>query len=92
MSKNLFYFILIILVGTLLGAFIGKVIYKIFPSDSSFNSTIKELLSIEIKPGIHPTTIDLGILDFTIGVVLKLNITAVIGLVITAIIFRKLIL
>lgn len=88
MSKNLIYFILIIVIGTLLGAFIGKVVYKIFPSDS----TVKEMLAVEIKPGIQPTTIDLGIVEFTIGAVVKLNITAVVGLILAAIIFHKLVL
>ncbi len=88
MSKNLMYFILILIIGTLIGALIGKVMYKLFPRDS----TIKEMLSVEIKPGLQPTTIDLGILEFTFGAVIKLNITAVLGLIITAIIFRRLIL
>jgi hypothetical protein len=87
MSKNLGYFILILLIGTLIGAFIGKVIYKLFPADS----TVREMLAVEIRPGIQPATIDLGILDITFGAVIKLNITAVIGLIITAIIFRKLV-
>jgi len=82
------YFILILIIGTLIGALIGKVMYKLFPRDS----TIKEMLSVEIKPGLQPTTIDLGILEFTFGAVIKLNITAVLGLIITAIIFRRLIL
>lgn len=88
MSKNLVYFILIVIIGTLIGAFIGKTIYKLFPQDS----TVKELLAVEIKPGLQPTTVDLGILEFTFGAMVKLNITAVLGLIITAIIFRKLIL
>ncbi len=88
MSKNFTYFILILLIGTLLGALIGKALYKLFPSDS----TVREMLAIEIKPGLKPITLDLGILDITFGAVIKLNITAVIGLIITAILFRKLIL
>ncbi|MEM4368305.1 MAG: DUF4321 domain-containing protein [Candidatus Anstonellales archaeon] len=88
MSKNLMYFILLIIIGTLLGAFIGKAFSKLFPRDS----TVKEMLSVEIKPGLQPTTVDLGILEITFGALIKLNITAVIGLIITAIIFRKLIL
>jgi hypothetical protein len=87
MSKNLGYFILILLIGTLIGAFIGKAIYKVFPADS----TIRDMLTVEITPGIQPTTLDLGIVDITFGAVIKLNITAVIGLIITAIIFRKLV-
>lgn len=88
MSKNFLNFVLIVVIGTLLGAFIGKAIYKAFPS----HSTVKEMLAVEIKPGLQPTTIDLGILELTFGAVVKLNITAVLGLIITAIIFRKLIL
>ncbi len=88
MSKNLMYFILLIIIGTLLGAFIGKAFSKLFPRDS----TVKELLATEIKPGLEPTTIDLGILEITFGVLIKLNVTAVLGLIITAIVFRKLIL
>ncbi|MFN3550979.1 MAG: DUF4321 domain-containing protein [Endomicrobiia bacterium] len=50
------------------------------------------MLAVEIKPGIQPTTIDLGIVEFTIGAVVKLNITAVVGLILAAIIFHKLVL
>ncbi len=88
MSRNLLIFILILIIGTLLGVFIGKVILKIFPSDSM----IREMLGLEIKPGLQPTTIDLGILEITLGAVVKLNITGVIGLIITVLIFRKLVL
>lgn len=87
MSK-LGYFILIVIIGTLLGAFIGKAISKVFPHDS----TVKEMLAVEITPGLRPTTVDLGIVELTFGAVVKMNITAVIGLIITAIVFRKLIL
>lgn len=87
MSKNIVNFILIVIIGTLLGAFIGKMVSKVFPTDSN----VKEMLALEVKPGIQPTTIDLGILELTFGAVVKLNITAVVGLIITAIIFRKLI-
>lgn len=87
MSKNLLNFILIVIIGTLLGAFIGKMVSKVFPTDSN----VKEMLALEVKPGIQPTTIDLGILELTFGAVVKLNITAVVGLIITAIIFRKLV-
>jgi len=88
MSKNISYFILIIIIGTLLGAFIGKAVSKIFPNDS----TVKEMLAVEITPGLKPTTLDLGILEITFGTVVKMNITAVLGLLITAVVFRKLIL
>jgi hypothetical protein len=88
MSKNISYFILIIIIGTLLGAFIGKAVSKIFPNDS----TVKEMLAVEITPGLKPTTLDLGILEVTFGTVIKMNITAVLGLLITAVVFRKLIL
>lgn len=88
MSKNISYFILIIIIGTLLGAFIGKAVSKVFPNDS----TVKEMLAVEITPGLKPTTIDLGIVEITFGSVIKMNITAVLGLLITAVIFRKLIL
>lgn len=87
MSKSLTSFILIIIIGTLLGVFIGKVISKAFPSDS----TIKEILALEIRPGLQPTTVDLGILEITFGAVVKLNITGVIGLLITILLFRRLI-
>ncbi|MFQ3675857.1 MAG: DUF4321 domain-containing protein [Endomicrobiia bacterium] len=88
MSKNLTYFVLIIIIGTLLGAFIGRAVSKIFPNDS----TVKEMLAVEITPGLKPTTLDLGILEITFGAVVKMNITAVVGLLITAIVFRRLIL
>lgn len=84
MPRNLIVFVIIVVIGALLGLFIGKVIAKVFPE----NSNIRDLFSTEISPGLQPTTLDLGIIILTFGCIFKLNITAVIGILLAMYIFR----
>ncbi|OGS20331.1 MAG: hypothetical protein A2252_07860 [Elusimicrobia bacterium RIFOXYA2_FULL_39_19] len=84
MSKNIVFFILVIIVGALLGSFLGKFIENAFPA----GGTVRDLFGTEISAGLAPTTLDLRVLEFTVGCMIKLNVTAVLGMLVAAYVFR----
>lgn len=84
MSKNLVWFLVVVVVGALLGAFIGKFIAIIIPAGS-----IKDLFTTGISAGLSPATLNLQILELTFGCMFKLNIAAVVGVIVSALIFVK---
>ncbi len=87
MSKNILFFILVIIVGALIGSFIGKFLENAFPH----GGTVRELFATEISAGLSPTTVDLRVIELTFGALVKLNVTAVLGMIIAGYIFRMVI-
>jgi len=83
MAKNTVWFVIIIVVGALLGSFLGKFIGLVVPAGA-----IRDLFSTEISAGLNPATLDLRVLDLTFGCLFKLNVTAVLGIILAAYIFR----
>jgi hypothetical protein len=81
--KSVIYFLVIILVGALLGDFIGKALAMGFPQGS-----IHDLFATQLARGIKPTELDLGIIDLTFGCMFKFNITGVIGILLAAFLSR----
>jgi phosphate/sulfate permease len=84
MAKNTIWFVVIMVVGALLGSFLGKFIGIVVPAGS-----IRDLFSTEISAGLAPTTLDLRIVDFTFGCLFKLNVSAVLGILFAAFLFRR---
>ncbi|OGS34512.1 MAG: hypothetical protein A2293_09550 [Elusimicrobia bacterium RIFOXYB2_FULL_49_7] len=84
MAKNAVWFLAIIVVGALLGSFLGKFIVIVAPEGS-----IKDLFATDISAGLSPATLDLRVIELTFGCLLRLNITAVLGIVIAALLFKK---
>ena len=84
MAKNYIWFLVVIVVGALLGAFIGKFIAIIVPVGS-----IRDLCTTGISAGLSPATLNLQILELTFGCMFKINIAAVIGVIVSAFIFIK---
>ena len=82
-GKNLFMGIIVIVVGALLGSFIGGFIYHAFP-----DGIIYDLFSKEISAGLSPTTLDLRVLELTFGCLLKFNVPSVLGILFSAYIFK----
>lgn len=85
MTKNIFYFVVLLIVGTLLGTFFGRIIVNLLPQDSK----LKTILETEKVFGLTPTTLDLEILILNFGLQIKLSIMALLGILISALIFRK---
>lgn len=84
MSKNILFFVLVIIVGALLGSFLGKFVEQVFPH----SSMMRDLFSTEINAGLSPTTLDLRVIELTFGCLVKLNITAVLGMIVAGYLFR----
>jgi hypothetical protein len=73
-------------VGALIGSFLGKFIGMVVPSGS-----IKDLFATEISAGLSPAMLDLRVMELTFGCIFKFNITSVLGIIISALIFQKII-
>lgn len=82
-TKGLITGIIVVVVGALLGSFIGGFIGHAFPE-----GVIHDLFSREISAGLHPSTLDLRVAEINFGFLLKLNVPAVLGILIAAYIFR----
>ncbi|MFA5162370.1 MAG: DUF4321 domain-containing protein [Elusimicrobiales bacterium] len=81
--RNAIYFLVIILVGALLGNFFGKMIVMWFPQGN-----IHDLFATEIATGLHPTNLDLVIVNLTFGCLFKFNITGIAGILAAAMLSR----
>lgn len=84
MGKNVFGFIVIIVVGALLGSFLGKFVSTVVPAGS-----LQDMFRTEVSAGLKPTVLDLQVLELTFGCLFKFNITAVIGIFLAAYLFRS---
>jgi hypothetical protein len=71
---NIGFFLLFIIIGAVLGSALGTLIVSMAPS-----------LQVIVKNLTGPMGFDLEIISFT----LKLNLSAIIGMVLGAVIFRK---
>jgi hypothetical protein len=83
-AKSIVMGIVVVVVGALLGSFIGGFIGHAFP-----DGVIHDLFAKEITAGLSPTTLDLRVVEMTFGCVLKFNVTAVLGIILAAWIFRS---
>lgn len=73
-----------IIAGALMGLFLGKFISFAVPEGA-----IRDLFSTEIAAGLSPATLDLKIVELTLGCRLKFSITSIIGIIVSALIFKK---
>jgi len=83
-TKNLVVLIVILVIGALIGTVVGKFIGMVIPENSSW----REIFTDQVTAGLHPTTLDLQVLDLTFGFLLKFNLPSLIGILIAAYIFR----
>lgn len=83
MAKNTIVFILIIVTGALIGAFLGKFIGLVVPAGN-----IRNMLATEISAGLSPATVNLKIIELTLGCLFKFNVTSIIGIITAIVIFR----
>jgi len=76
----------VIVTGALLGSFIGGFIGYAFPE-----GVIHDLFSREITAGLSPALLDLRVLELTFGCLFKLNVPAILGILLSAFLYRTLI-
>ena len=84
--KNLLHVVVVIVVGSLVGIVIGK-LCNIWAPDGNLTA----LVNTGINTGLQPATLDLSLIELTIGLVFKFNIAGVIGIFISAVIYKQLI-
>ncbi|MCM2267562.1 MAG: DUF4321 domain-containing protein [Elusimicrobiales bacterium] len=84
--KNALHVVVVVVVGSLLGIFIGKLLNMWFPVGQ-----VNALINTGINTGLHPTTVDLNLVEFTAGLVFKFNISSILGIFISAVIYKQLV-
>lgn len=84
MIKSALEGICILVGGALLGTFLGKLIGMEFP-----NGRVHDLFATEVVAGMNPAHLDLRIIDLTFGGHLHFNMTSVAGVVVAAILVKK---
>jgi hypothetical protein len=84
MAKGTLWFILVIIVGALIGSFLGKFIGLVVPAGS-----VRDLFATDITAGLSPATLNLRIVELTFGLLFKLNITSILGILVAAFLFKK---
>lgn len=83
--KSVFHFVVIIVLGAVLGSFLGKLCAIWFPVGPFHN-----LFASELQFGLHPAKADLGVIEFTLGCLFNFNITSVAGILIAALGYKSL--
>lgn len=74
----------VIAAGALLGSFLGKALGLIFP-----DGRIHELFSTDITAGLHPTNLDLRIIDLTLGCMFRFNVPSIAGILGAAYLYKR---
>lgn len=82
--KSAFHIIVVVVIGTLFGSVINKIASIWFSPTGHLNS----ILSTSVNTGLNPTTIDLGVIQFTLGLVFKFNIATIVGIFIAALLYK----
>jgi hypothetical protein len=77
--------LLIVLLGMVFGAFLGELVGAAFPG-----SWFQALLTKGPQIGLtSPATFDLKFLTFTLGLAIKVNVAALLGVIAAAVLVRK---
>jgi hypothetical protein len=85
--KNTLHVIIVVVVGSLLGMVISKALNIWVPAGSQF----ADLISTGINTGLNPTTVDLTLVEITAGLVFKFNIASIIGIFLSAVVYKQLV-
>ena len=84
--KSWFEAAAIVVTGALLGSFLGKFIGLWFPEGK-----VHELFATDITAGLHPTSLDLRLIDVTFGCLFRFNVTSIIGIMLAAVLYKRVI-
>jgi len=85
MSKNIFFFLGVIVGGVILRTFLSKVIFLLFPE----NQKIKDVFTIEKTFGFNPIVLNLEPLIFTFGLQLKISFMVFLGIILALFFFKR---
>ncbi len=84
-GKRLFKGLVIVILGALLGTMVGELLAAYLPAGA-----VKSFFLKSITFGLEPSTLNLHILTFTVGLILKINILTVIGVIFAGILLYRL--
>jgi len=84
--KSALHVTVVVVVGSLLGLFIGKLLNIWFPAGQ-----INALLNTAVHTGLNPTTVDLNLVEVTGGLVFKFNISSIAGIFLAAVVYKQLV-
>ena len=85
MKRGLSFFVLVLLVGAELGSLLGEILGQVFPS-GPLHALFSRGVSVGISP---PFTIHLLIFELTLGLLLKMNLCSILGLVAAFLVLRR---
>jgi hypothetical protein len=78
------FFFVVVVVGALLGSFMGDFLALMFPEGGQ----VQALFLKTITAGLPPAKLDLKVAEFTFGFILKFNVTSVLGILLSAVLFK----
>ena len=84
-GKSLLKGLIIIVIGALLGTMVGELLGAYLPDGAVKNFFLKS-----IRLGLDPASLDLQILVLTFGLILKINVLTVIGIIAAGVILYRL--
>lgn len=82
--KSWFDAAVVLVAGALMGSFLGKFMALAVPE-----GRYRDLFATDITAGLHPTNLDLRILDVTFGCVFRLNVMSVVGILLAAFLYKR---
>lgn len=82
-SREITFIIVALLLGAILGGFVGEVIGSFLPPGAA-----KTLFSKSLRIGFEPTRVELYSVSFTVGLMFKINFMSVLGVLLVIIYFR----
>lgn len=78
-AQNTLSFLLVLLVGLVLGGILGELLKDVVP-----------ILAYGKSIGFQPVAVDLSVIKLTLGFTMQVNLAAIIGIVAAVFIFKKL--
>lgn len=74
----------VVVSGALLGSFLGRFAALALPE-----GRWRDLLATDIAAGLHPTQVDLRIVELTFGCVFRFNVLSVAGILLAAALYKR---
>ncbi len=75
----------VVAAGALIGTFLGKCLALTIPQ-----GRVHDLFATQLAPvGLHPTTLDLRIVEVTVGCLFRFNVMSIAGIVIAAVLYKR---
>jgi len=84
-GKSILKGFIIVVIGALLGTMVGELLGAYLPDGAVKNFFLKS-----IQFGLEPASLDLHILTLTFGLILKINVLTVIGIIAAGVILYRL--